>query len=210
MNAEPDRPELRVTAFSDYICPFCYIGSRRPLRLDEAFDLRVNWCGVEIHPETPPEGMPVARLGYQPAQWMAMMENLQHLAAEDGLVLREHDFTTNSHKALLLAESAKEAGRGPFYALHESLFRAFHVEGTNIGDASVLCQLATGAGIPEAMVERAWQEERFEERLRQNLRAAAQIGLRGTPTFIIGRQVMAGAVSYAQMQRAAQLAAAEG
>jgi predicted DsbA family dithiol-disulfide isomerase len=209
MNAEPDRPELRVTAFSDYICPFCYIGSRRLLRLDEAFDLRVNWCGVEIHPETPPEGMPVARLGYQPAQWMAMMENLQHLAAEDGLVLREHDFTTNSHQALLLADSAKEAGREPFYALHEGLFRAFHVEGKNIGDEPVLRELAAEAGIPQALVERAWQDVRLEERLRRNQRAAAQIGLRGTPTFLIGRQVIAGAAHYSQLELAARLATAE-
>jgi len=80
----------------------------------------------------------------------------------------------------------------------------------NIGDESVLRRLSTEAGIPTAMVERAWQDMRFEERLRQNLRAAAQIGLRGTPTFIIGRQVIAGAVPYAQIQRAARLAAAEG
>jgi predicted DsbA family dithiol-disulfide isomerase len=210
MDNEPERPELRVTVFSDYICPFCFIGSRRLLRLNEAFELRVNWCGVEIHPETPPAGMPVARLGYEPAQWTAMMENLQHMAADDGLVLREHDFTTNSHKALLLADSAKEAGREPFYALHEGLFRAFHVEGKNIGDESVLRRLSTEAGIPKAMVERAWRDERFEERLRQNLQAAAQIGLRGTPTFLIGRQVIAGAIPYSQLELAARLAAAEG
>lgn len=29
------KPELQVTVFSDYICPFCYIGSVRLDRLRE-------------------------------------------------------------------------------------------------------------------------------------------------------------------------------
>lgn len=37
------KPELRLTVFSDYICPFCYIGDARINRLREDFDLKVNW-----------------------------------------------------------------------------------------------------------------------------------------------------------------------
>ena len=44
------KPELRISVFSDYSCPFCYIGSRRLRRLGERYDLKVNWCGLEIHP----------------------------------------------------------------------------------------------------------------------------------------------------------------
>ena len=203
------KPELLVTAFSDYVCPFCYIGSRRLLRLNEEFDLRVNWCAVEIHPETPAGGMPLERLGYQPAQWAGMMEALGQMAEDEGLILRRHNFTTNSHKALLLAESAKEVGRTAFYELHERLFSALHREGRNIGDESVLRELAVEAGLPASVTESAWREERFEQRLRQNLHAAARIGLRGTPTFIIGQQVIAGAVAYQQLLGAGRLAVDE-
>ncbi len=61
---EAGKPLLKVTVFSDYICPFCYIGDLRLSRLREHFDLRVNWCAIEIHPETPAEGRPIESLGY--------------------------------------------------------------------------------------------------------------------------------------------------
>ena len=62
------KPTLLVTVFSDFICPFCYVGHVRLNRLRDLYDLKVNCCFVEIHPETPPEGRPVNELGYPEAQ----------------------------------------------------------------------------------------------------------------------------------------------
>ncbi|MEJ2676239.1 MAG: DsbA family protein [Acidihalobacter sp.] len=38
-----ERPQLRISVFMDYVCPFCFIGSERLLRLENSYDLRVNW-----------------------------------------------------------------------------------------------------------------------------------------------------------------------
>ena len=46
----------KVTIYSDYICPFCYIGKDRADRLQQEFDVEIEWKGFEIHPETPEEG----------------------------------------------------------------------------------------------------------------------------------------------------------
>ena len=56
-----EKPVLLATVFSDYICPFCYIGDLRLDRLREHFDLKINWMLLEIHPETPAGGMPIDR-----------------------------------------------------------------------------------------------------------------------------------------------------
>ena len=47
---------MKVTVYYDYICPFCYLGSKRILELSKEFDLDMEWVGIEIHPEFPPEG----------------------------------------------------------------------------------------------------------------------------------------------------------
>ena len=206
MPSDSPKPELRVTAFSDYICPFCYIGSRRLLRLNHEFDLKVNWCFIEIHPDTPPEGMPVADLGYARTQWEQMMDNLEQTAAEESLSLKPHGFTTNSHQALLLAEAAKQAGRERFYALHERLFAAFFCDGQNIGTPSTLRSLAEEAGLPEPLIDAAWRDPRYERRLQENLVAAAKIRLHGTPTFIINNRIIAGAVPLDDLRDAAHRA----
>ncbi len=51
-------------------------------------------------------------LGYPPEQWARMMENLERMGKAEGIVFSERTFTTNSHKALLLAEAAKKEGPG--------------------------------------------------------------------------------------------------
>jgi len=150
-----EKPKVSVSVFSDYICPFCYIGDRRLARLADHFDLAVDWHFLEIHPDTPSSGMPVSELGYPEEQWRQMMEHLTRMAGEENIPLAERKITTNSHKALLLAEAAKGEGADVFSALNEKLFAAFFGEGRNIGDDSVLRTLAEEAGVAPDVVERA-------------------------------------------------------
>jgi len=184
----PDKPPLLATVFSDYICPFCYVGDARLQRLRADYDLKINWCFLEIHPETPAAGMPIAELGYPAQQWRRMMDTLDVLAAEEGLDFQSHDFTTRSHQALLLAEAAREAGTAVFYRLHRRLFEAFFCEGRNIGDVTELRTLARESGLADATVTRAWEDPRYEQRLAEYRAAARELGVQATPTIFFGKQ----------------------
>jgi len=185
---EAAKPELLVTVFTDYICPFCYVGDVRLDRLRDEYTLKINWCFLEIHPETPTEGMHTNSLGYEDSRWQTMMDNLSQLATEEGITFQPQTFTANSHQSLLLAEAAKEAGADVFYALHRRLFEAFFTEGQNIGDEAVLRQLASEAGVPEQLLTSAWTDERYEERLKLYLAAAQELNVRATPTVFFGEQ----------------------
>jgi len=199
------KPELLATVFTDYICPFCYVGDVRLDRLRDDYDLKVNWCFLEIHPETPAGGMAIEELGYPESRWQLMMDNLASLAEEEGLTFKPHRFTTNSHKALLLAEAAKEAGAAIFYTLHRRLFEAYFSEGQNIGDVSVLEGLAHASGLPDEVLSRAWTDERYERRLQLYLEGAQALGVRATPTVFFGEQQrIDGALPYAAFRKAAR------
>ncbi|MGH8752229.1 MAG: DsbA family oxidoreductase [Burkholderiales bacterium] len=197
------KPKLSVTVYSDYICPFCYVGDARLARLQDEFDLQADWRGLEIHPDNPPQGRPLSELGYPPALWRQMMDNLDQMAREEGLHFAERTFTTNSHQALLLAEAAKDASAQQFAALHQRLFAAYFVERQNIGQPEVLRAIAVEAGLAEALVQRAWSDARYEERLRQNWRDASRLGISGTPAFIIGEEIISGAAPVAMLREAA-------
>lgn len=201
------KPELKVTVFTDYICPFCYAGAARLKRLRGDYNLRVNWCFLEIHPETSATGQPVSSLNYSAQTWQRMMATLQELAHEEDLVLRDHDFTTNSRSAMQLAEVAKFTRPEVFYRLHESLFEAFFQRGENIADRMVLEQLGREAGMSEQQLERAWEDTAAADRLRQHRLAAAELGVRATPTFFIGNQRLDGVVSLQRLLDAARAAA---
>ncbi|HHH43526.1 MAG TPA: DsbA family protein [Gammaproteobacteria bacterium] len=198
------RPELKVTVFSDYICPFCYIGDARLDHLRADYDLKVNWCFLEIHPETSPEGEPVASLNYPSETWQRMMATLGEMAAEEQLPLLEHDFTTNSRSALLLAEAAKYIDRDLFYRLHKRLFEAYFAQGKNIGDRDCLRELALETGMEAQQVEAAWGDAGVAGRLQHYRKAAEDLNVRATPTYFIGEQRLDGAVPVAQLARAAR------
>jgi predicted DsbA family dithiol-disulfide isomerase len=182
------KPRLQVTVFSDYICPFCYVGDARLDRLREDYDLGINWCFLELHPDTPAAGMDTSCLGYPDSKWQQMMENLSTLALEEGIALRPQTFTTNSHKSLLLAEAAREDGHNVFYALHRRLFEAFFTTGRNIGDEAVLEELAREAGVSKDVLSRAWTDERYAARLDQYRAAARELQVSATPTVFFGEQ----------------------
>jgi predicted DsbA family dithiol-disulfide isomerase len=201
------RPELKVTVFSDYICPFCYVGDARLSRLREYYDLKVNWCLLEIHPETSSRGESFETLTYAPDTWQRMMSTLGEMAEQDGLSFRNYSFTTNSGAALQLAEAAKFIDASLFYRLHAGLFEAFFARGENIGDRGFLHELAAGLGMRPADIESAWSDKAVERRLRQYLMAAGELGVAATPTFFIGDRRIQGAVPFAQLREAAGAAA---
>ena len=196
-------PELRLTVFSDYICPFCYVGHHRLMRLRDEYDLKINWCFIEIHPETSPEGEPVASLDYPSEQWNQLMQNLEAVAKEEGIAMAEHTFTTNSKDALLLSEAAKEQGREKFYDLHEKLFAAFFVDGRNIGDRNILRELAADSGIDSKVVESAWQDKKHQQRIVSSYHAARQHEIQAVPSFIFGERKLTGVVTEDVMRSAA-------
>ena len=196
-------PELRITVFSDYICPFCYVGYHRLMRLRDAYDLKINWCFLEIHPETSSEGEPVTSLDYPSEQWNQLMQNLEQVAREEGIEMAEHSFTTNSKDALLLSEAAKQEGREKFYDLHERLFSAFFVHSRNIGDRDVLRELATASGIDDKTVESAWQDKEYAQRILSNYHQARHYEIQAVPSFIFGERKLTGVVTEDVMRSAA-------
>ena len=205
MNEQSKAP-LKVTVFSDYICPFCYVGDARLEKLKDQFDLEVDWSFFEIHPDNPAEGKPVSELGYPPEQWQRMMANLEAMAAADGLELAPRSFTTNSHRALLLAEAAKDLDAGTFERLHKRLFTAYFAEQKNIGDENVLREIAAECGIPDELIDRAFTDDAYEQRLQQQQTRAAMLGVQGVPGFLFGKYFVSGAVPVDTLITAAEYA----
>jgi predicted DsbA family dithiol-disulfide isomerase len=133
-----------------------------------------------------------------------MMQNLERMAEDDGLPLAPRTFTTNSHSALLLAEATRSLAPEKFERLHKRLFQAYFAERLNIGDRDVLRVIADACGLPESIVDQAWSDPVFEQRLRDQSWRAAQIGVQGVPAFLFGRYIVSGAVPAETLERAAE------
>lgn len=208
-NTDIQKPQVWVTLFTDYICPFCFIGDLRLQHLQEDYEVLVNFRFIEIHPDTPEQGTTVDSLDYSEEQWQGMMDGLVEMAQEEGIKLAPVRLLANSHRALLLAEAVKKEGREVFYNFNQALYREYFIEGKNIGDVVVLKEIARACGISEEVVENALNEKEYEKILQMNMSMAVKAGVTATPTFFIGQQRLTGAVSESKLRQAADAAIAE-
>lgn len=199
-------PEIKITVYSDYICPFCYVGYLRLQRLRDSYDLKINWCFIEIHPEISAQSEPIDSLDYPSEQWQQMMFSLRQLAQEENIPLAEINFITSSKDALLLSEAAKQCGADVFYDLHEKLFHAYFVDAKNIGDRNILYELAMSCGINENIIESAWTDEKYRQRLLANYNSARQHNVQSVPSFVFGDRILTGVVADSAFRDAAEKA----
>jgi predicted DsbA family dithiol-disulfide isomerase len=186
---------LKIVMFSDYICPFCYIGFETVRRLKPEFNFELEWRGFQIHPDWPAEGIPSdhARETSDPVSRRALWKRISAMADAVGFSMRPPAVLTNSRAALAATEFARESGRDE--ALEERIYRAYFNDGLNIGDPAVVARLGSEAGLDSAEVTDAIKSPKYEMRLKNNSLAAHQRGVSGVPTFFIGEYPLVGAQS---------------
>jgi predicted DsbA family dithiol-disulfide isomerase len=173
---------FRIVAYSDYVCPWCYIGHRRIEQLQQEFDIEVEWRPFELHPETPTTGARLeGRLG-NAARIRAYTENILTIAGESSIAMHMPTVVSNSHLALESAEFARD--RGCFDAMHEALFTAYFERGADIGDVDVLCDIARDAGIDDQGLRQALTDEAYARLIDESTNAAREHEILSTPTFV--------------------------
>jgi len=188
--------ETKVIVYSDYVCPFCFIGKKRADRLARDMDVEVDWRGIEIHPEYPAEGIPSERLNraYMHRAWTFV----RALAKEDKLKIREPNKVSNTRRSLRLAEYAKEKGK--FQDYHDEVFKAYFQEQKDINDILTLREICEKIGLDGDEVGKILKSDIYEDRIRAYEAEAATLGITGVPTFVIGEEVLVGAHPYSVLQ----------
>ena len=116
-------------------------------KLRKNYDIVVNLVHFPLHAETPAEGIPLEKLfaGSSAAERAARQTRMKGLMDAEGLPYGERTHTYNSRLAQELGKWADTQPGGA--ALHGAIFRAYFVEGRNIGDPEVLVALAGEAGL---------------------------------------------------------------
>src|SRR6266436_4997630 len=203
MNALSDpKIILNLEVYSDAICPWCYIGKRRLEKaqriLGERYELRVIWRPFELNPSMPREGMD--RKAYRSAKFgswaksQALDAEVAKEGATEGLTFAHAKIertpnTFDSHRLVWLAGT-----QGKQDTVVEAIFRAYFVQGKDIGDRSVLVEIAATAGLDRDRVARFLASDEGRAEVREEEAEAQGLGLRGVPLFVLnGKYVTSGA-----------------
>ena len=189
---------VRVDVVSDVVCPWCFVGKRRLERAlatlrgahpGRDLGIRVTFKPFELNPGLPREGIDRAayrRAKFGSAERLRLMDARLAAAGESVDIrfafdkIRRTPNTFDAHRLLWLAESL-----GTQDALAEALFRAYFLDGRDVGDHAVLTDLAAASGIPRARAAALLAGREGEPEVRTEEDGALRAGIQGVPHFSI-------------------------
>lgn len=193
---------LRIDIWSDFSCPWCYLGAARldkAVRASEhAADLEVVTRSFELDPGAPVEPMRLAdylakRMGWSEADALRQQDSMLPLAEQEGLPYksdRVHANTFDAHRVLQLATAA---GAGPRY-LRELQLGLFGGR-ADAFDHPFLASTAESVGIARERAEQVLVSDEFADVVRRDEAEAQELGVTGVPfTVLDGRYGIPGAV----------------
>lgn len=206
---------VRIDIWSDFVCPWCWIGKHRLARALAAAGApaaTIRWHPFLLEPDAGPEPVPLrqayaAKFGGARAAEQ-MLARTQATARAEGLPM---DFdrgqvrvsTRDAHRLLGLAaeqEAAalarplpgssdqvpcKRADQGMADAISEALFRAHFEHGRNLADPQTLIAAAAAGGMDAASVRALLAGDDGLAAIGDSRRQARRLGIDSVPFFIL-------------------------
>jgi predicted DsbA family dithiol-disulfide isomerase len=193
---------MHVEIWSDVVCPWCYVGTRRFSAALDRFDrdVDVSYRAFELDPTVPPEGMDLddylARKFGNPAALDGVRGRLARVGAEVDIDFRwdgqRRVNTFDAHRLAVWAEDV--GGAGVPAALEQRLFRAYFTDNDDVSDHAVLSGLAADVDLNHTAAAEALATGAGADRVRAEEAKATELGIGAVPTFVIeGRWAIPGA-----------------
>lgn len=188
---------MKIEVWSDYVCPFCYIGKRR---LEEAIEstglgdkVEVVFKAYELDPNSPQTSdktmteVLAEKYNTSVEEAKNMTGNVVEQAKTVGLA---YDFENlrpaNTFDAHRLAKLAEQEGLGAEIA--ENLLNAYFVEAKQIGTHDELLKVAEKVGVSAGRASQVLESDEFASDVKKDIEEAGQIGVQGVPFFVIDRK----------------------
>ncbi|MBX3301442.1 MAG: DsbA family oxidoreductase [Nitrospira sp.] len=184
---------LKIEVYSDVVCPWCYVGKRRLERalqqLGSSVKTDIQWRPFQLNPTMPQNGMD--RTVYLETKFgsLAAFKEMEERLLEAGRAEQipfSFDKIARTPNTFLAHRLIWYAGRqGKQDAVVEELFRAYFVEGNDIGNAQTLAKEAKQAGLEPKEVELFLASETGIAEVKREEAGGHQMGIRGVPYFVL-------------------------
>lgn len=185
---------MKIEVWSDYVCPFCYIGKRKLENALNKFEhndqVEVVYRSFQLDPDAPKNTTEdtisalAKKYGMSYDQAVEMTNNVVAQAKEVGL---DYDFSkmkrTNTQDAHRLTHFAAEHDKDQ--QITEKLLSAYFLESKHIGDHDQLVAIAEEVGLDAEKARDVLESDQYTEDMTADIQKAAQIGVSGVPFFVL-------------------------
>jgi predicted DsbA family dithiol-disulfide isomerase len=197
-----------ITVYSDYVCPFCYLGRQSLSQYQASRDeeLAIDWRPFDLRSQKRrPDGTIDHSVddGKDDEYFEQAKQNVRRLADDYGVEM-DLDIAedVDSLPAQIVSYYLREHhDYETWLAFDEAVFAALWEDGEDIGDADLLAELAADAGAEADEVRSALDDETLRETVRDRFTEAQREGITGVPTFAYDGYAARGAVPPEQLER---------
>lgn len=195
---------MKVDIYSDFVCPFCYIGKTKFEQALEQFankdEVSITYKSFELNPNTVGNELTSESLakkyGMTVEKAKEMSANVAKQAAEVGLTFNFENMrdanTFDAHRLFMLAD---QKGLAKQYVT--TVFAAYFTDNVDISNHEKLTELALAAGLEADEIADVLGSNKFGELVRQDEQQASSLGVTGVPFFVVNDKY---AISGAQPQ----------
>lgn len=187
---------MTLTIWSDFACPYCYIGETRlqnaikELGIED--QVKIDFRSFELDPSaskevvsaTPERFAKKYRLSLDGAK--EQIEQISNLGRELGIDFRyattQYSNTRDAHRLMKLAEAKYD--RDTVGRLNEALFKAYFVENLVLADHKVLLGKSIAVGMSEKDVREVLESDKYGDEVRFDEREAMMRGVHGVPYIV--------------------------
>ncbi|MGE8035037.1 peptidoglycan hydrolase [Lysinibacillus sp. KCTC 33748] len=184
---------MKIEIFSDFTCPFCYIGKRE---LERAIDsagyvgqVEIEYKAYQIGPDTPKIDAPTV-YGGMAEKFDSSIEEVKELtkgiakrAKEVGLHYNFDDMkTAHTEKAHRLAKWTRQFGKESVYT--EELMNGYFTEGKDLNDDMFLLKVIENINLDVEIAKGILASTDFSEALDRDRYDAQQLGVESVPFFV--------------------------
>ena len=199
----------RITVYSDYVCPFCYLGraSLGEYRETREAKLEIDWRPFDLRAQKRGPDGEIDRSvddGKDEDYFDQVRENVHRLREEYGaeeMLGIDETPEVDSFDAQVAARYVAEERQERWLDFDEAIFEALWVDGRDIGDPDVLADLAADVGLDSEEVREAVDDDERRDDLREAFTEAQRRGITGVPTFVSDGHAARGAVPPEHLER---------
>ena len=209
---------MTIKIWSDYACPFCYIGEKR---LEKALSqisggdkIKIEFKSFELDPTAGEKvtSSTVERFakkyGMSIEEATERIEQISMMGRHEGIDFKYISTRyTNTFDSLRLTKFAQEKGHDEII---EKLFDAYFTKNLELADHEVLKKIAAECGLDENEVAEFLKSDKYADEVRSDEYEAALNGIHGVPYFIISdKYALSGAQPVDVIRQAIEDATAE-
>ena len=185
---------MKIEVWSDYACPFCYIGEKRLEKaLSEINDnekIEIEFKSFELDPTASNEVVSdtvtrfAKKYGMTKEEAASRIEAISMMGRREGIDFKYSSTRyTNTFDSLRLTKLAQKYGKTEIIT---KLFDAYFTKNLELSNHHVLKKIAAECGLDSIEVDETLKSDKFAEEVREDERQAAMLGIHGVPYFVVG------------------------